>query len=143
MNDQELQEKYVLYQILSQTLETLKQQVQLLENQKMDIQITRDALNDVGKLKGENEIMIPLGSGCYAKGRILDGNSFLVNIGSGVVIGKDSKEMQAFLDAKQNELDDAGRQVTDEIAKANQKLDELSVEIQHFMSRKSQEKPKA
>jgi prefoldin alpha subunit len=143
MNDQELQEKYVLYQILSQTLETLKQQVQLLENQKMDIQITKETLKDVGKLKGENEIMIPLGSGCYVNGKILDGNSFLVNIGSGVVITKDSKEMQAFLDAKQKELEDAGVQVAGEMAKANQKLDELSVEIQHFMSRKSQEKPRA
>jgi prefoldin alpha subunit len=130
MDQKDLQEKYLLYQILSQNVEQMKQQLQLVEQQRLDIQITQDSLRDVGKLKKENEIMIPLGSGCYAEGNLSNSRGFHVNIGSGVILKKDAKELLDFLDAKEKEIGKASKEIQEEILMANRKLDEIALDLQ-------------
>ena len=142
MKDQEIQEKYVLYQILGQTIDTLKQQLQLLENQKMEARMAEETLKDIGKLKPGNEIMVPVGSGCYARSSIIDTKSFMVSIGSGVLMGKSEAELGSFLGEKTKELDEAAANVQKELVKAHEKLNEISAEMQEFAV-KHQPKPKA
>ncbi len=91
MDEKELQEKAILYQLLQKHLESMTQNAILLERRYEEIEAARMAMEDIGKLRDKNEILVPLGSGLFTHGRITDPKSMIVDIGSGIFLEKDSE----------------------------------------------------
>ena len=126
----------MLYQILSQNMETLKQQLQLIEQQKMEVNVTLDALDDVSKAEKGNDVMLPLGSGVFAEGSISDNDSFNVNIGAGIIVKKNKVELGKFLESRKKEIDNASKQIQMDLEKSSQKIEEIAAELQQAQMKK-------
>jgi prefoldin alpha subunit len=130
MTKEKLQEKYVLFQLFQQNLETLRQQLEMIERRLLEVRTTSQAMKEIGKAKGNEDILIPFGSGCYGNGKITDKANVLVDLGAGVMIKKGLEEAQLFLKKKEEELEKASKEVQEEMNKVASKINELGSEIQ-------------
>jgi len=138
MDKEKLSERYVLYQILAQNLETLKQQLQLVEQQIFEVRSTLMSMEDIKKLDEKNEILLPLGSGCYGSGRITDGKNILVNAGAGVFINEDMGAAKSLLDERLAEVEKAGKEIQVQAEKIIVQMNEIASEIQETARQESE-----
>jgi prefoldin alpha subunit len=131
-DDQKLQEKYVMYQLLAQRLETLKQEMVLAEQQVLEIRSTLSSVEDMKKMNDKNEILLPLGSGCYGSGKITDSRSVLVNIGSGIFLNKSTEKAGEFLEERAEEIRKAGKQIEEQAENIAAQMNHLAEEMQEL-----------
>jgi prefoldin alpha subunit len=103
MKQEEMQQKAVLYQIMQKHMEELQQQMLLMENRLMELQATKQVLEDMKDRKG-SEILLPLGSGCYIHGKVPDASKILVNLGSDVVAEKGPQDALELIEAKNKDV---------------------------------------
>lgn len=139
MPKEKLQEKYVLYQLLNQNLESLKQQIQLVEQQFIEVKSTLMSVDDLKGVSGKNEIFLPLGSGCYGKGKVTENRKILVNVGAGIFINKKSVSVESFLEERVKELEKAGEEIQTQMERIARQMSELGLEIQELA--KQEKKP--
>ncbi|NIO22537.1 MAG: prefoldin subunit alpha [Candidatus Aenigmarchaeota archaeon] len=132
MSEEKLQEKYVLYQLLQQNLESLREQLELVERQFMEIKTTQEVLKDLKKGKVTNDVLIPLGSGCYGKGKVTDLKTFLINLGANVMANKTLESAGPFLEEREKELEKAGKEIQEQMAKTANQINETAMEIQEL-----------
>lgn len=132
MSKEKLQEKYVLYQLLNQNMESLKQQFELVEQQFIEVKSTMMSLEDLNKSGENNEIFLPLGSGCYGKGKVTDNKGVLVNVGAGVFVNQKMAAAKSFLDKRLKELENANNEVQAQMERVAKQMNELGVEIQEI-----------
>jgi prefoldin alpha subunit len=132
-----LQEKAILYQILQKHLENLTQNAVMLERRYEEIEATRMALEDIGKLKEKNEILIPLGSGFFTYGRITEPGKMLADAGAGMFMDKDSASSKALLADKKEEIEKIAGELQNEMSEVSSRLNSLTSELES-MSRQAE-----
>ncbi len=140
MTDEKLSEQYVLYQILAQNLETLKQQLQFVEQQMLELRSTLMSIDDVKKMGEKNEILLPLGSGCYGSGSITDRGRILVNAGAGIFINEEIGSAKALLEQRTAEVERAGAEIQQQAEKIIAQMNEIAMVIEEA-ARKEGGKP--
>lgn len=139
-DEKRLQEKFVLYQLLQNRLEELKQQTAIIERRFLEIETTKYALNEVKNLKTDNEILIPLGSGCYTHGKITDSDKLLVDLGAGAFVNKTVVDAEQFFESKKQELSKASKDLQVEINNVVNSSNEIGLEIQKLAKEAKKEK---
>lgn len=130
MPSENLNEKYILYQILAQNMESLKQQMQLVEQQLFELNSTLMSVDELKKMDDKNEIFLPLGGGCFGKGKITENKRILVNVGSGIFINEDVEDARSLLGGRIREIERAGKEIEMQAEKIAGQMNELAVEIQ-------------
>jgi prefoldin alpha subunit len=130
MDGKELQEKAILYQLLAKHLENMTQNAIVIERRFEEIEAGRMALEDIGKMKEKNEIMIPLGSGIFTHGRITDPKRMLVDIGSGIFLEKDSEAARQVLEERKQEIEKMAGEMQREMSEVSGRINSLAMEIE-------------
>lgn len=131
--EQELQQKLLLYQLLQAQLEELKKQAALLQARFIEIESTRLAVEDVKKVKENNELLIPLGSGMYVNGKMLKGD-LLVDIGAGIMTKKPAAEADTLLETKKKEIESLSENLQKEMMAVIAKINEIGEELQKSLA---------
>jgi len=139
-SEKEMQEKVILYQLLQRHLESLSQNAVMLERRYEEIEAARMALEDIEKAKG-SEILVPLGSGFFTYGKILDSKRMLVDAGVGVFMDKDTDSSKSLLEDKKKELEKLAKDMQDEIMDVSSRLNSIAVELEG-MSQEPEHKEK-
>jgi len=134
---EKLNEKYVLYQILAQNFESLKQQMQLAEQQLFELSSALMSLGDLDKMDDKNEIFLPLGGGCFGKGKITENKKILVNVGSGIFLNENIEAARALLEERTHEMEKAGKEIAEQAEKIAMQMNELAMEIQKMAQAES------
>lgn len=132
MPNERLNEKYILYQILAQNIEGLKQQLEMVEQQLIELRSTSLSMDDLEKISESNEIFLPLGSGCFGKGKITENKKILVNAGAGVFINEDIKNARLSIEENFKELEKAGIEIGEQMKKTIGQMNGLAAEIQEM-----------
>ncbi len=132
MPDKKIQEKYVLYQLLAQNLEALKQQLQIIEQQFVETRTTMESVENIEKTNEKNDIFLSIGSGCYGKGKITDRKDILVNVGAGILINKKIADAKSFLRERISTLERMAREIQGEMELVAKQMNELGIEIQEL-----------
>ena len=127
---EELQHKYVLYQLLQNRIEELKQQVEMLQQKNMEMETTKFALSEINSMKEGNDVLVPLGSGCYVYGKASNNKKILVDIGAGVMTNKAPEEAQALVEEKREEIEKLVLNLQSELMDAVNKINEIGPELQ-------------
>jgi prefoldin alpha subunit len=134
---EKLNEKYIVYQILAQNLESLKQQMQLVEQQLFELNSALMSLEDLHKMDDQNEIFLPLGGGCFGKGKITENDKILVNVGSGIFLDENTEGAKKLLQERLREIERAGKEIEDQAEKIALQMNELAAEIQKMAQMES------
>jgi prefoldin alpha subunit len=132
MSKEKLQEKYILYQLLNQNLESLRQQMQLVEQQFLEIKSTMMSIDDLKGMGEKNDIFLNIGSGCYGRGEITENDEILVNIGAGLFIKQKALSAKSFLDKRIKELERASKEIQEQMERIAKQMNELGFEIQEI-----------
>ena len=102
MNEQEATKIYLELQMLGQKMQQLQEQLTQLEQQVVSVNDTSQSLDELGGVKDDTEILVPVANGIFVKARIADAQSLLVNVGSHVNVPKSIPEVKRLM-AMQNE----------------------------------------
>jgi len=130
MEQRELQQKIVTYQLLQKHLEELKNQGLLLEKKAIDLEATRQAIDDLKKTKKDSETLIPLGNESYTYGKIIDLKKLLVDIGSGVFVKKDIESSLKLLGKKRQDIEKMSRELHIELNNTANNMNAIALEIE-------------
>ena len=118
-------------------LEMLKEQGQQLSQQKaqismqlQEIEYSKNTIADLKNAKKDTELMIPIGTGMYVKGKITDVSDIVTNIGSSIAVGKSLDEVDAIIKERENQMIELEKQITVELEKIDKEGAALVSELQ-------------
>ncbi len=131
--DKEMTEKYILMQILQQNLENMRKQQQILENQYMEVKSTTNSLEEIKKMDKGSDVLIPLGSGCFARGKITDRKEFLTDVGAGIVLDKDTKGINELLGERLKEIENSIAENQTQMETIAERVNKITSEIQSMI----------
>ena len=137
MNEQEIQQSLIAYQLMQRHMEELKQQTVLVERKFLELEASKQAISDVSKLKEGHEILIPLGSESYTYANITGMKNILVDVGAGIFVNKDIESAVGLIDKKKEELEQAHKEIQNQI---NNIASQMNVIAENF--EKEQQKKK-
>jgi len=104
-----------------------------LQNQAIELEVTKQALDDISKTEEGTEILVPVSAGIFLKGALKDNKELSINVGSGTVVNKTIPEAKKILDEQIDELKKIQEKAVVEFSRLNQQailiqrhLEELS-----------------
>jgi len=117
MNEQEKQQKYLEYQIISQQIEQMQQQFTQIQHQMMELVKVNDTLEELKKSDDQREILIPLGAGIFVNGNVSNPKNLITNIGMQTAVNKSVDEVNKLVKEQIQQLNEYTQQIKDEISK--------------------------
>ncbi len=135
VTEEDIQQKLILYQLLERQGESLKQQLQLIEQRLLELNSTKEAIDNIKPKQGD--IMIPLGSGIYTKGQTT--GELIADLGSGVMLNKDKTSVKGHVREMTKLMDDSYKEVEKQMLSVIEKMNEIALDVQE-MSRKIERK---
>jgi len=103
-NEQDWQQKYQLFQQLQEQIEQISHHVGLLNQQNIDIDISKEALQDIEKTKVGNEILAPVANGIFVKSTLQNNQKLIVNVGARINVEKTIPEVIELLEKQKVEI---------------------------------------
>ena len=119
----DIQKQYLEFQILNQQLQQLQQQAGMIEKQIIELRKLSDNLDSIKQLKGNNELLVPMGAGIFMKAQLKDNSTLLINVGSDVIVKKTFLESKEMLESQLKELEDI-------LENANGQVSELATQLE-------------
>ncbi len=89
--NEELQQKYMYFQMLQQQISKLSQQMEAFYQQLAELQDSQQSVKEM-ETPSEAETYVPLSGGIFVKAALKNDGNLLVNVGSSVVVEKSCQE---------------------------------------------------
>jgi len=131
----ELEENYVKLNLMKNQLNNMLVEKNILETKINEISTTIETIEEIKKLKKNDEVWSSVGSGVYMSATINDPDKIMVNIGANTLMKKTIGKAEEFLEKKDDELKALDQQLTakiiqfsDEIKETENKIRELAGE---------------
>lgn len=123
---QELQK--IMYQadVYKQQIGSLNEQINMVDVTIKGMESTIEALTSLNKTKIGTEILVPLGSNCFARGKLADDKNVIVSIGAGVSVEKSIPDAVKFFDKHLEQLNTALAKMQKKSAEIEKNLIQLN-----------------
>lgn len=128
-NEQELQQKYMQLQIISQQIQQLQKQIQTLKMQDIEIQYIIQSISGLDDCKVGSEVLAPVANGIFIKAKLEDKKTLLVNVGSDIVTEKTVPETVHMLSRQLEEVKKVTDELTAEVTVHRQNAKKLELEL--------------
>ena len=92
------------FQSLQEHIEKFTEHVQLLNQQNVELENSKQALEDLGKTKLQSEVLAPIANGVFVKAMLTENTKLLVNVGADTVVEKTVEEVVILLDQQKKEI---------------------------------------
>ncbi len=102
--ENEIQEKYMQFQYLQQQLEQISQHLEMLNQQNADLDISINAVTELGKTKLGNELLAPIADGVFLRGELKDNKKLVINVGMNTTVEKTVPEVIKLLENQKSQL---------------------------------------
>ncbi|WP_457741575.1 prefoldin subunit alpha [Thermococcus sp.] len=139
--EKELEKLAYEYQILQAQAQLLSQNLELLTLGREEFKAVRETLEELKKMDGEIEILVPVGAGSFLKGKIMDRENAIVSVGAGYAVEKDLDSAIEYLETRIKEYDEAIVKTQEALRKIEGQLGELAKKVQEIQGGKSTSKP--
>ncbi len=101
---QNIQEKYLEYQMLEQQTKQLQEQLQTVARQLEELEGIRDAIQRIEKTPKGTEVLVPMSSGIFLKTALQETTHLLVNVGDNVVVPKSFSDALILIKKQQGDI---------------------------------------
>ncbi len=129
MEEKELQEHLVLYQLLQATFEQLEKQMMAVQKKLVELEATKIAISEIDGVEKENDILLPIGTGVYGHGKIAHSDKVLVNVGANVLINKKPDDAGKFIENRKREIMHAAVKVETDMKQIVEKMNEVANKV--------------
>lgn len=92
------------FQYLQQQLEQISQHLEMLNQQNVDLDISINAVTELGKTKIDNEILAPIADGIFLKGELKDNKKLIINVGMNTTVERTVPEVVKLLENQKSQL---------------------------------------
>lgn len=137
--DKEMQQKYMEYQMLEAQGKQIEKQLKQVDAQAEEIASIAECIDEISKPEASKKLFIPVSSGVYIQGEISDSETFLVNVGSNVLVKKTAFETKELIVKQKGELDRAKAQIMEEFAKVQSRMLVIERELMAYATEASAE----
>lgn len=124
------QQKYLEYQLLQQHIETLQQQVDLLNQQNIEISKIKGSLSSLESLEPGKEIFSQIGPGIFVKANLKDVKEVLFNVGSDILVNKKIQDAISSLESQQQEISESNLKLEEQFKRVVSRIIKLQEEMQ-------------
>ncbi len=124
-------QRYVELQMLDQQIQNIQKQLQVVENQLIELVITKQGLNELGEAKIGSETLSPIANGIFVKSNIKDKNELIVNVGSNVAVKKTREEVKKMIDRQLNEVKKVQNELLVQLQKSSIEAQKIQKELQN------------
>jgi prefoldin alpha subunit len=128
-----MQEKMLIYRTLESRLDALSKQQNMFASKVVEMQNTLDSLDEIKR--GANTVLFPLGSAAYARGEVSDKEKFIVELGAGIAVEKNTVEGTAILEKRKKELESAISTMQKDIQATLDTMRQIEEELQRIATR--------
>lgn len=132
-DSQELQQKYMQFQMFQQQIEQVQKQLQMIDKQLVELETVKQGVEDLKTVKTGTEILVPVSSGIFVKAELKDNKNVTVNVGSNVAAEKTMEQAKKLIDDQSSELTNVKQQLTEDVGKLNIKAANLQAELQQLV----------
>ncbi|MBI4175867.1 MAG: prefoldin subunit alpha [Candidatus Aenigmarchaeota archaeon] len=142
MKQEEVQEKLIMYQLLQKHLEELRNQGFILERKYLELEATRQAVNDIKSAGAtRNEAIIPLGSGFFAYGKLADSSRMLVDVGADVLVNKNIADSESAIEEKKKDIERVVQQLQAEMNGVVQQINAIGMVLEKALQEMQGKQP--
>jgi len=132
MSEKELQEKILQYQVLEEKFKELNQRRELFAVKLLEVEQTMQAIEDINK-SNEDEIVMPLGSGVFAPGKINKKENMIVSLGGDIAVERDLENVKSILEKRKKILEDGIENVKNAMVKVANDMRTIQLEAQDLL----------
>jgi len=128
-SNEDLQKVYLEFQILSQQMNQLQQQINSITTNIFELKNLEKSLDEIQKVKKDNKILIPLGSNIFIKGKLEESKEVIMGVGSKALVKKDLSYAKTMVNKQTMELEAINSQMQQEIKNITPQLENLQKEL--------------
>jgi len=103
MAEEDWQEKYMQFQTLQQQIEQISEHIGMLNQQNQELEISQQAVAEVGKTAVNQEILAPVANGIFIKTKLLENQKLIVNVGANTTVERTVEEVVKLLEEHAND----------------------------------------
>lgn len=134
MEEKELQKKYIEYQVVTERIKQLQQQMQTVEQQMVDMLATIQSIDEFSLLADSSEVLVPINNGIFAKAKLKKEDKLLINVGASVVIDKTPEQTKELIERQKMQLEEIRKKIIDMLKKLVDKASALEHELNEMLS---------
>ncbi len=106
-----LQQQYLKLQLIDQQIKQVQENLVQLDKQLAELRYIQQSIDELGNIKENSEILVPINSGIFAKAELKSNSELVVNIGGGITAEKNIEETKKMLSNQMNEATTLGREL--------------------------------
>ncbi len=125
----ELQQKVMLYQFLKSKAELFYAQLQDADNRILELNVAINAIEETKKLKTGEDILVPIGAGCFMHAKSGKADEVLVGLGGDVISAKGAEDAKTILKSRLKEFEDAQKELGAQFQVVSTQLQALEPEV--------------
>ncbi|MFH1105835.1 MAG: prefoldin subunit alpha [Candidatus Aenigmatarchaeota archaeon] len=125
----ELRQKLMLYQFLKSSVESFYAQLQDVNNKIMEMNVAVNVIDEIRKLKAGEDLLIPIGAGCFIASKSDKVDEILVSLGADVISKKNSEEAKDVLKSRLKEFEKAQKELSAQLQTLSTQLQALEPEM--------------
>lgn len=92
------------FQRLQQQLEKISEHVEFLHQQETELDISQNAIEELGKTPLHNEVLVPIANGIFFKAELKDNTKLIVHVGSDTTVEHTVEAVLGLLEKQQKEI---------------------------------------
>ena len=116
-----VQEKYYEMQMINSHIEQLDNNLMQILEQIEEVNTILNALDDIKEVKKENDILVPIANGIFAKAKLSENSKFVVNVGQNTLVEKNVEETKELISKQLIELEQYKELIEKELEKLTEK----------------------
>ena len=136
--EQQVQAAYQQYQLLESQIGFYQEQFQTLSQLFTELSFTVSTLHGLKDASPDQEILIPIGSGVYAWGRIENKENILTLIGANIHVEKDIDAAIQIVQERRSKVESTLKKLTEETQKLAAERDQLRAFLEQYTMSSSQ-----
>ncbi len=98
------QEKYMQFQMLQQQMEKISEHLEMLNQRQAELDISQNAVAEIGKTAVGNEILVPVADGIFLRAELLDNQKLIINVGADTTVEHSVGHVVGLLEQQQQEM---------------------------------------
>jgi prefoldin alpha subunit len=130
VDPREIQALQRYLQEYGQQVEIYSQQLQLIDDGRMEAIAAIETLKSVAASAEEEIVLLQLGGGASVRAKILEPQKVLLNIGSDVVVERNNPEAVEYLQDRITEMEASGKKVAETIDRIRTQMNEIARRIE-------------
>ena len=136
MDEKQVQQKYLEFQIIEQQMKEYQQELMTLQAQSNELTNLEESLKEIEKSKDKNEILTALSPGIFIKTELKNSKEVLMNVGSNVVVPKTIAETIEIVKDQALKIQAIAHKLEQDLQLFAQHASSLQQELQELLSKK-------